>query len=63
MHFVLAALAAAFVIAGFVGFAAGGIPTIVFWLLAAICIAGAWKLRPKRQRIREDRAMHDRDPH
>lgn len=48
MHLFLAALAVACIIAGFAGFAAGGIPTIVFWVLAAVCIFGAWKARPNR---------------
>lgn len=61
MHLVLAVFAIAFVIAGFIGFAAGGIPTIVFWLLAGLCVFGAWRLRPQRQRIREDRSLHDRE--
>lgn len=62
MHLFLAALAVAFMIAGFVGFAAGGIPTIVFWILAGVCVLAAWKSRPPRQRAREDRAMRDRNP-
>lgn len=62
MHLFLAALAVAFMLAGFVGFAAGGIPTIVFWFLAAVCVFAAWKTRPQRQRVREERAMRDRKP-
>ena len=57
MHLFLAALAVLFVILGFVGFGLGGIPTIVFWVLAALCIIGAWKMRSDRQRRREDRNM------
>ena len=53
MHLLLAALAVLFVILGFTGFAFGGLPTIVFWFLAAICLVGAWKLRSDRQRRRE----------
>lgn len=55
MHLILSALAVAFVIAGFVGFAYGGLPTIIAWALAAFCIIGAWKLRPAHVRMREDR--------
>ncbi len=55
MHLILAVLAILFVIGGFIGFAAGGIPTIVFWVLAACCIVGAWRTRPARQRRREER--------
>ena len=62
MHLVLSVLAVAFIIAGFAGFALGGIPTIVFWILAALCVIGAWKSRPPRQRAREDRAMRDPGP-
>jgi flagellar biosynthesis component FlhA len=53
----LSVLAALFIILGFVGFGFGGLPTIIFWFLAALCIAGAWKVRSGRQRRREDRAM------
>ncbi|HVS51064.1 MAG TPA: hypothetical protein VHD62_01820 [Opitutaceae bacterium] len=55
MHLILSVLAVALVIAGFVGFAYGGLPTIVAWVLAALCIVGAWKLRPAHVRVREDR--------
>lgn len=55
MHLVLAILAILFVIAGFVGFAAGAIPTLVFWILAGLCIIGAWRWRPASQRRREER--------
>ena len=61
MHLFLAALAVAFIIAGFFGFAAGGIPTIVFWVLAGVCVFAAWKTRLLHQRVREDRAMRDRE--
>ena len=57
MYLFLAALAVLFVILGFAGFGLGGIPTIVFWILAALCVIGAWKLRSDRQRAREDRNM------
>jgi uncharacterized membrane protein YbaN (DUF454 family) len=57
MHLFLAALAVLFVVLGFSGFALGGLPTIVFWFLAAVCLVGAWKLRSTRQRAREDRAV------
>lgn len=57
MHLFLAALAVLFVILGFGGFAFGGFPTIIFWVLAAFCVAGAWKLRSTRQRRREDRNL------
>lgn len=57
MHLFLAALAVLFVILGFTGFALGGLPTIVFWALAAICFVAAWKLRSDRQRRREDRNL------
>lgn len=57
MHLILAALAVLFVILGFTGFALGGLPTIVFWFLAALCVFGAWKLRSNRQRRREDRVV------
>jgi len=53
MHLFLAALAVLFVVLGFGGFAFGGLPTIVFWVLAAFCLVGAWKLRSDRQRRRE----------
>ena len=52
MHFFLAALALLFVILGFTGFALGGLPTILFWFLAAVCLGGAWKLRSDRLRRR-----------
>ncbi len=55
MHLVLAVLAIVLVLVGFVGFAMGVIPTIVAWVLAALCILGAWKLRPAAQRRREQR--------
>jgi uncharacterized membrane protein YbaN (DUF454 family) len=54
MHFFLAALALLFVILGFTGFALGGLPTILFWFLAAVCLVGAWKMRSDRQRRREN---------
>ena len=57
MHLVLVALTVLFAILGFTGFALGGLPTLAFWVLAALCLFGAWKLRPSRQRRREDRAM------
>jgi uncharacterized membrane protein YbaN (DUF454 family) len=57
MHIFLAALAVLFIVLGFGGFALGGLPTIVFWILAAICMVGAWKLRSDRQRRREDRNL------
>jgi uncharacterized membrane protein YbaN (DUF454 family) len=56
MHIFLAALAVLFVVLGFSGFALGGLPTILFWFLAAVCLVGAWKLRSDRQRRRETRA-------
>lgn len=57
MHLFLAALAILFLVLGFTGFALGGLPTIVFWFLAAACLVGAWKLRSDRQRRREDHAV------
>lgn len=54
MHLFLAALAILFVVLGFTGFALGGLPTILFWFLAAACLVGAWKLRSDRQRRREN---------
>jgi uncharacterized membrane protein YbaN (DUF454 family) len=57
MHLFLAALAVLFVILGFTGFALGGLPTILFWFLAAICLVGAWGARSNRQRRREDRSL------
>lgn len=57
MHLFLAALAVLFVILGFAGFALGGLPTIVFWFLAAVSLVGAWKLRSDRQRRRENSAL------
>jgi hypothetical protein len=60
MHLFLAALALLFIILGFAGFGFGGLPTIVFWFLAGVCILGAWKLRSDRQRRREDRAIGPR---
>ncbi len=55
MYLFLAALAVLFAVLGFVGFAFGGLPTILFWVLAAICISGAWKLRSGHQRRHEQR--------
>jgi membrane protein implicated in regulation of membrane protease activity len=60
MHFLLFALAVACLVAGFLGFAAGGIPTIVFWVLAGVFILLGWKARPMSQRQQEDRAMRER---
>lgn len=60
MSFLFAALALLFIILGFGGFAFGGIPTIVFWVLAALCIVAGWKSRSLRQRRREDRSMGTR---
>ena len=57
MHFFLAALAVLFVVLGFTGFALGGLPTIVFWFLAAVCFLGAWRSRSNRQRRRENRNL------
>jgi hypothetical protein len=57
MHIFLAALAALFTFLGLAGFALGGLPTIVFWILAGFCVFGAWKLRPEHQRRREDRNL------
>lgn len=56
MHLFLAALAVLFIILGFTGFALGGLPTILFWFLAAICVVGAWTARSNRQRRRENQA-------
>jgi hypothetical protein len=50
MTFLLAALAVLLVIAGFVGFAYGELPTLICWSLAALCIYGAWRLRTARRR-------------
>jgi cytochrome c oxidase subunit IV len=55
MHVALTIFAVLFVIAGFVGFAYGGLPTLLFWALAALCVAAGWKLRPAAQRRREQR--------
>ena len=60
MHIFLAALAVLFVILGFAGFGFGGLPTILFWFLAAVCLAGAWKFRSDRQRRRENGAVGPR---
>jgi uncharacterized membrane protein YbaN (DUF454 family) len=60
MHLFLFALTILFVILGFTGFALGGLPTIVFWFLAAVCLVGAWKLRSDRQRRRESGAAGPR---
>jgi uncharacterized membrane protein YbaN (DUF454 family) len=57
MHLLLVALAVLFIILGFTGFALGGLPTILFWFLAAACLFGAWKARSNRQHRREDEAM------
>lgn len=57
MHLFLAALAVLFVILGFTGFALGGLPTIVFWFLAAVALLGAWRLRSNRQHRRENRNL------
>jgi hypothetical protein len=62
MHLFLAALAVGFIILGFAGFALGGIPTIVFWILAALCLIGAWKMRSDRQRRRENRGIGQTPP-
>lgn len=43
MHILLAVVAVAFIIAGFVGLV-GGVVSIIFWALAALCIFGAAKL-------------------
>ncbi len=55
MHLVFTVLAVIFVLGGFVGLFLGVIPTIVLWVLAALCIIAGWKLRPPAQRRREDR--------
>ena len=60
MHIVLTVFAVVFFVAGFAGFFFGGLPTIVFWFLAGVCIAAAWKLRPDWQRRREDRNLERR---
>lgn len=57
MHIFLTALALLFIVLGFAGFGLGGIPTIVFWILATLCVIGAWQLRSDRQRRRENRAV------
>ena len=57
MYIFLSALAVLFLILGFVGFALGGLPTLVFWILAGACIAGAWKMRSDRQRRHENRNL------
>lgn len=57
MHLFLFALAVLFIVLGFAGFGLGGIPTIVFWILAALCVVGGWKMRSDRQRRRENRAV------
>lgn len=54
MHQILMILAVLFVLGGFVGMFLGMIPTIVLWVLAAVCMIAAWKLRPASQRRRED---------
>jgi hypothetical protein len=60
MHLLFAVLAVVCTILGFVGFGLGGVPTIVFWALAAGFIVAAWKSRPDRQRAREDRELRRR---
>ena len=57
MHLFLFALTVLFLVLGFAGFALGGLPTLVFWVLAAFCLIGGWKLRSDRQRRREDRNL------
>jgi uncharacterized membrane protein YbaN (DUF454 family) len=57
MYIFLSALAVLFLILGFVGFALGGLPTLVFWILAGVCLAGAWKMRSGRQRRHENRNL------
>lgn len=52
-----AVLAVLFTLLGFAGFFFGGLPTIVFWTLAALCIGIGWKLRSDRQRQRENRNL------
>ena len=60
MHLFLAGLAVLFFFGGFVGFAAGGLPTILCWFLCALCVYGAWKKRPASQRARENRNLPKR---
>jgi hypothetical protein len=47
MYIVLGVLAIVFIILGFVGFI-GGIPLLVFWGLALLCIIGVIKTYPRR---------------
>jgi hypothetical protein len=62
MQILFAALALVFLVISFTGFALGGLPTIFFWFLAALCIGAAWSMRSRRQRVREDQnqAPHPR---
>jgi uncharacterized membrane protein YbaN (DUF454 family) len=60
MQILFAALALLFIGLGFTGFALGGLPTILFWFLAAVCLVAAWRARSDRQRIRENRAAPPR---
>jgi uncharacterized membrane protein YbaN (DUF454 family) len=53
MQLFLAALGLLFLVLGVTGFALGGLPTIIFWCLAAVCFFGAWRSRSLRQRQRE----------
>jgi hypothetical protein len=62
MHLLVASLAVVFLIAGFVGFAAGGLPTIVLWFLAAACVVLSWKMRPPSQGAPEERASERQPP-
>ena len=60
MHIVLAVFGVVFGLLGFAGFFFGGLPTIVFWILAAVCIGIAWRIRPNWQRRREERNLRRR---
>jgi len=47
MYIIFGILAIVFIILGFVGFI-GGIPLLVFWGLAALCIFGVIKTYPRK---------------
>lgn len=61
MQTILAVLAVILVLAGFVGFFFGVVPTIIAWVLAGLCVIGAWKARPSVSR-EDDRHLSGPPP-
>ena len=49
MHIILGLLALVFIILGFVGFV-GGLPLLIFWVLAALCLWGMIKTYPRNRK-------------